>query len=444
MADFRKRGKVWYYRFTNADGRRAERKGCPDRKATEAMAREAETRAALEREGLVDPTAEAYRRHGIAPLSEHLDAFITHLRDKGRVARYIQQVESNVRRILERGRLERIADLTPERVGTALATLRSSGLSLRTVHHSMRHVKGFSMWLRDTRRAREHALAPLAVADVETDRRRFRRSLTSAEASRLIKVAEAGPIVLGMGPGDRAMLYRVALGTGYRRGELAHLTPTSFALDGPRPAITCEAKGTKNRRRAVQPIKADLAELLRPWLSDKPLGQPVFILPDKPARMLRADLKAAGIPATTDDGVIDFHSLRHSYVTWLIANGANVKVVQLLARHSTASLTLDRYAHASLDDRAAAVDSLPAIDPSRAEDDPTPRTEEFAPYLPHAEDGPRRPMSSIGGEADSEVVGIDGPNPVGGDVLGGLRRLGAETVAIHPAGLEPATLSSED
>ena len=43
MASLRKHGKVWYYRFTDADGIKRERKGCPDRRVTEDLARAAES-----------------------------------------------------------------------------------------------------------------------------------------------------------------------------------------------------------------------------------------------------------------------------------------------------------------------------------------------------------------------------------------------------------------
>ena len=46
---------------------------------------------------------------------------------------------------------------------------------------------------------------------------------------------------------------------------------------------------------------------------------------------------------------IDFdvtpHILRHTYITNLILSGANVKVVQYLAGHSKAEITLNIYAH---------------------------------------------------------------------------------------------------
>jgi hypothetical protein len=46
------------------------------------------------------------------------------------------------------------------------------------------------------------------------------------------------------------------------------------------------------------------------------------------ADMLAIDLKAAGIKPETDSGVVDFHALRGSYISNLVASGASVKVCQ--------------------------------------------------------------------------------------------------------------------
>ncbi|HJZ53720.1 MAG TPA: hypothetical protein VKE74_02110, partial [Gemmataceae bacterium] len=53
-----------------------------------------------------------------------------------------------------------------------------------------------------------------------------------------------------------------------------------------------------------------------------------------------------------------FHSLRHTY-TSLLARSAPVKVTQELARHSTPVLTLGRYTHTTLSEKAEAVAALP-------------------------------------------------------------------------------------
>jgi integrase len=56
-------------------------------------------------------------------------------------------------------------------------------------------------------------------------------------------------------------------------------------------------------------------------------------------RILEPALKRAGLRK------VGFHSLRHSYVSMLIAQGENVKTIQALVGHSSAKVTWDRYSH---------------------------------------------------------------------------------------------------
>jgi hypothetical protein len=53
----------------------------------------------------------------------------------------------------------------------------------------------------------------------------------------------------------------------------------------------------------------------------------------------------------------DFHALRHTFITRLVKAGVKPKEAQ--ARHSTITLTIDRYAHTGLRDVARAVEALP-------------------------------------------------------------------------------------
>jgi hypothetical protein len=82
--------------------------------------------------------------------------------------------------------------------------------------------------------------------------------------------------------------------------------------------------------------------------------------------MIRADLEAAGIPFQDDAGrVFDFHALRHQFISNLAAAGVHPKNAQILARHSTITLTMDRYTHQSVQESAAALDKLPALPSTR-------------------------------------------------------------------------------
>jgi integrase len=148
------------------------------------------------------------------------------------------------------------------------------------------------------------------------------------------------------------------MATGFRAGEIRSLIPADFQVDGERPSIRVRASCSKNGKEALQPIRADMAAILRDWLAGKPAGEPVLIIPERTAEMLRIDLASAGIAHRTEAGVIDFHALRHSYITLLGQAGIDPKTLQELARHSTITLTM-RYMHTDDDRKRAAIDGGP-------------------------------------------------------------------------------------
>lgn len=54
------------------------------------------------------------------------------------------------------------------------------------------------------------------------------------------------------------------------------------------------------------------------------------------------------------------HDLRHTCASLAISSGANIKVVQRLLGHKTATLTLDRYGHLFRDDLGTVADAFDA------------------------------------------------------------------------------------
>lgn len=356
MASFRKIGKNWFYRFIDGDGKQRERKGCSDKRATEAMAAAAETEAANIKHGYVDSKAIGYRKHESRSLTDHLTDFEATLIAKGGSRQHPPMTRSRAAKVAKLAGVQRLSGLSLSRVQLSLGKLRDEGLSQETVNHHIRAIKAFSRWLWRDGRTREHQLVHLATASSEGDRRRRRRrALTPSEAARLILAARGGPIVKEMTGPDRARCYELAMGTGLRASELATLTPERFDLTVDPPTATVPAAYTKNKQHASQPLARSLAERLAPWLATLPAGRPVFALARRSAEMLRVDLKAAGIPYETTSGYADFHSLRGVYISNLVASGASVKTCQTLARHSTPSLTIGVYAKASLRDIGGAV-----------------------------------------------------------------------------------------
>jgi hypothetical protein len=187
--------------------------------------------------------------------------------------------------------------------------------------------------------------------------------MTSEEIARLIDAAATGPVVFKMSGRDRSAMYALALGTGFRASEVLSLTPECFDLGADPPTVTCDAAHSKRRRRDSQPIRPDLAQFLAPWLAGKPPGKALFAVSvNHTAEMLRTDLARAGIDYADASGrVIDFHAIRHTYVSMLARGPASVKAVQTLARHSTPVLTLATYTHLGIHDQTAALDALPPI-----------------------------------------------------------------------------------
>ena len=77
--------------------------------------------------------------------------------------------------------------------------------------------------------------------------------------------------------------------------------------------------------------------------------------------MFRIDLEAIGINYVTEAGIAGFHGLRHTFVSNLATGGVHLKVAQQLARHSTITLTMDRYSHLELIDMTAGLSARPNV-----------------------------------------------------------------------------------
>ncbi len=357
----RARGKSgkWTVWWVGEDGRRRTRPGLTDKAKSLELANHLEAEARRIREGLADPGERRRREAALRPVGAHVEDYRLDLLSRGDKPKHASHVAGVLRRLLADAAVESVADIAPDRIQAALGRLKVVR-SARTCNHALGAVKAFAAWLHASNRITEvpRGLAAIPPYNEKADRRLVRRAISKAEIDRLLAAAESGPDVYVYGPTrsklhripitgpERAALYRLAMGTGFRADELRTLTPERFALDGDAPTITVLACYSKNGKEAVQPITRELAAGLRPFVEGKEPGRPVLVVPEKTAKMLRADLERAGIAHKDGQGrVLDFHALRHSYITHLIAAGVNPKIVQTLARHSTITLTLDRYTH---------------------------------------------------------------------------------------------------
>jgi integrase len=289
---------------------------------------------------------------------------------------------ASVSRLLRRdgltGQGEGKARRYPRATVEALQERLCEGTGVTTCNHYLGAIKSFARWLARERRIPADPLSHLSRRNSDVDVRRPRRALREDVFDRFIEATGAGRTLRGLTGADRLVLYTLAAQTGFRANELASLTPASFDFEARSPTVTVEAAYSKHRRKDVQPLRADVAELMRQYVAGKPRNKALWpgTWKERAAEILRADLSAAGIAYQDDAGrYFDFHALRGQFVSLLAAKGVHPKVAQVLARHSTITLTMDYYTHLDVLDVSAALDKLPAPRPQQGDGQAPPQNE---------------------------------------------------------------------
>ncbi len=353
-----KQSKNWYVEYRDANDVVQKVPGYADKRATEQLAAKLEKEAAQFKEGIVD----TFTEHRRTRLAIHVDDYERHLLASSS-RQHVKTTIPRIKKVIDGCGFTYFPDIAPSRVQEFISELRSKGLSIQTCNFYLKALKAFCQWCVRDRRMQDNPLVHVQGGNVKEDRRHDRRALQPEELRELLEVTALQPTRYGMTGPDRALLYRVAVETGFRLNELRSLTPESFEL-GDSPTITVAAGYSKRGNTDVQPIRTELADILRPWLSSRPNGQPVFSIPEKAAKMLKADLEAAQIPYEDSSGrFVDFHALRHTFITNLANAGVAPKMAMDLARHSDINLTMGRYSHTVVADRAEALKALPSLMP---------------------------------------------------------------------------------
>jgi integrase/recombinase XerD len=376
--------KKWWGRYRDSDGKEKRVPLAIDKVAALAMLNEIVRRTEREAAGLVDP----YDAHRKRPIQEHLKAFESYLSNKGTTENYLKTTLQRARAVVAACKCERLDQLSAGRVQAYLAGLRKEGMSIGSNNHYLRAIKMFTRWLVRDRRSHDDPLQHLSKINVELDRRRVRRPLSGEEFALLLESTQNRPKkLMGLSGPDRVVLYLLGAYTGYRRNEIGSVTRHSFDFESDPPTLTVAAKHSKHRKVDVIPLRKDFAERIRIWIDARPrrkADKPLFpITGGRTAETIRKDLAAAReqwLKQATDDSdrrrreassflayqdeagrVVDFHSLRMTFITNLTRSGVAPKTAQLLARHSDINLTMNTYTMLGVLDQASAVESLPPI-----------------------------------------------------------------------------------
>jgi len=415
--------------------------GCRDETAARAVLAELEKRAEKVRAGIITKSEDAMTAHQHTPLTEHVAEFVATMRAAGRSEIHVTGTERLIQRVIDEAGFRRLSEIRAEAVERwlgqqAVATKDKPAMAARTRNSYLVALRTFCNWCVERDRLPFNPLAKLDRADERSDRRRQRRALTEAELSRLLVTARLRPLAeygretmpksdnaaeclksrkraswtykpltfdgLNTAVGrahdrlkdspefiaqlerlgqERELIYKVAVTTGLRKSEIASLTVGQLDLDCDCPQVTLNAADEKNREGNSLPLRNDVADELRAWVSsigagshrntlsifnrgasDTSPASKLFNVPDDLSKVFERDRAVAGIAKSDDRGrTVDVHALRHTFGTMLSKAGVSPRVAQAAMRHSSLELTMNVYTDPRLLDVQGAVELLPVI-----------------------------------------------------------------------------------
>jgi integrase/recombinase XerD len=233
----------------------------------------------------------------------------------------------------------------PESTAAVLAymtRLRAQGRSTATVARRLAALRAYYAYWEQENGAHD----PTRHLETPKLQRRLPSVLTIAEVEAIIRAADG---VSATGIRDRAML-ELIYATGMRVSELIGLSVDDWSPVPPR--LRCRGKGNKERvipigRAAVDAVERYLREARRRLLRGRDPG--ALFLNHRGGRMTRQGFwklvkkyaEAAGVERD-----ITPHTLRHSFATHLLENGADLRSVQEMLGHADISTT-QIYTHVS-------------------------------------------------------------------------------------------------
>ena len=225
-----------------------------------------------------------------------------------------------------------IPELTRSDLRKWIAQLSKEGLAPSSVARSVSAARGLFRFLMLDGHIKGHP-----TDDLDTPQRfaYLPQFLTEEEINRLLAAPD---VSTEMGVRDRALL-ELMYAAGLRVSELVSMKQTDVDINS--GLVSCHGKGSKERRVPIG--KSAIHWLQRYWSVKAAYGKPalpfLFLNRGKPLtrQFAWAMIKRYAAQAGVKD--ISPHTLRHSFATHLLQNGADSRSVQALLGHSDISTT---------------------------------------------------------------------------------------------------------
>lgn len=233
--------------------------------------------------------------------------------------------------------------ITPEVMGAYADRLRRQGLDRNTVARKITAVRSFARYL-----AREGIAGPETFDRIEPVKpnQRLPDALSVEDVQRLMSSVDT---VSPLGIRNRAML-ELLYSSGLRISELCSLRAGD--LDMEQGMVRCRGKGRKMRR---VPVGREAASWVRKYLDEvrpawNSAGAAELFLTSRGAGMRRETCWHMVRRAAMNAGIakkVSPHTLRHSFATHIMENGADLRAVQEMLGHADIATT-QIYTHISL------------------------------------------------------------------------------------------------
>ncbi len=343
--------KVWYFKYKGLDGNTAYGRGWPDKKKTKDHAESLEGDARAVRNGEKE-APRSWLKNRNRPIASVVEDYLKWGRCQG--GRFGRAWDEQNARLKDRSLawwvkelgLTILADIELSRVEKTFQELIAKKLAPKTVALRVEALRALCCW------AVKRGLLPLnplaGMSRIDVRPLEPHRELDESEVTALLKAAVA----------PRRFWYEVALETGFRLNELRCIRVKDLDVAG--ASIFLASDFSKDRKNHRQFISPELAARLLALCSGKHPDERLLGIPKgpDPAAYIRADFDKAKVVAVTDAGKATWHSLRKVYINNVVRSGADLKTVMELARHSTATMSMDVYAKAKPDLLKSAVASV--------------------------------------------------------------------------------------
>ncbi|TFE03140.1 site-specific tyrosine recombinase XerD [Jeotgalibacillus salarius] len=280
-------------------------------------------------------------------MKEHLQDFIQYMivekgLSKNTIQSYDRDLKSYIEYLMKVEQLHGICDVQRLHVLQFFQHLKQHGKSAKTIARHTSSIRSFHHYLMRNRICTQD---PTEHLNTPKSEKTLPKVLNIEEVEALL---ESPDMTKKSGLRDRAML-EVLYGTGMRVSELINLNADDVNLQ--MGFVKCRGKGNKER---IIPIGKTASEVIEQYIQQarnktrKP-GEQALFLNHHGKRLSRQGFWKI-LKGLTDKARIEKdltpHTLRHSFATHLLENGADLRAVQEMLGHADISTT-QIYTHVS-------------------------------------------------------------------------------------------------